>query len=211
MDNTESRKLQPITVKLSPETYDRWKELTLEGAFETNGQLVAALIENYYSPMKANKDNEKTIAQQKETISSLSGRISEMEKELTALRHSLAEEQGNNENLCGKNEELASRISELEDRNAEMGLQISEAEKKQKQLAGHMVVPVSPLETECLKYLSERECKRRGRNDITPEIFFRYCVSEMLIKGNKFSVDCVPDRVINEIKARLNTEKQPTE
>ena len=50
------------------------------------------------------------------------------------------------------------------------------------------------------------EKKERKRTDITPEVFFMYTLSEMLIKGNKFSIKCVPDSVIEKFKKELKDE-----
>ena len=78
--------------------------------------------------------------------------------------------------------------------------------EKEQTSKSHILVPISPLERKCLEYLTERERKNRRRTDITPPVFFMYVLSEMLIKGNKFSIDCVPDSVIAKFEKELKDE-----
>ena len=199
-EEAEKEKLVTLGVKINQNTRDRWDELKADGAFDTGGQFMDALLERYANPLKINKDNEEAVKQLKETVRNQQLTIDKLTADLQLV----------NEGNKKQKETLAQNadlIRELSSKLDQSGAEIESFRQRQHEtdskLEGCIAVPVQPLDILCLQYLADRENKNRKRNDITPEVFFMYCVREMLIKGNKFSIDCVPDNVIKKFKQQL--------
>lgn len=187
----ENEKLTTLGIKVNLSIKDRFDELKTDGSFDTNGQFLECLLERYANPLKVNKENEEKLRAANETIVKLRG-------ELDAAQKQVSEKDSESAALNAKIEELTERCEQsVKDLNE------SYTSKHETMMKDHILVPISPLERKCLEYLTEREKKERKRNDITPEVFFMYVLSEMLIKGNKFSIKCVPDSVIDKIKKEL--------
>lgn len=197
-------KLVQLTVKVNQTTLDKWKENLQEGMYPTAGQFMETLInqyeENYSHPIRVNRDNEQMIKELNDRIAvlvsendALTAKIGNAEKQLNELK-----------------ERAAGMESELE--TTKKHLLCSDAELNERNEADNGVirVPVDELDRACLQYLSDRENRKRNRNDITPEIFFMYAVKEMLIKGNKFSIPCVPDSVIRQLKNQIENAQEET-
>lgn len=187
----ENEKLTTLGIKVNMSIKDRFDELKTDGSFDTNGQFLECLLERYANPLKVNKENEEKLRASNQTIAQMRGeldaaqqKISERENEIARLNNSLAQ------------------LSEQSDQSIK-DLNESYTNKHKTMMKDHILVPISPLERKCLEYLTEREKKERKRNDITPEVFFIYVLSEMLIKGNKFKIKCVPDFMIERFKKEL--------
>ena len=191
-NESEKEKLTTLGIKVNVATRDRFNELKEEGAFDTAGQFVDTLLERYSNPLKINKQNEELVKTSKTTIEQLN---SELE---TATNNCAAQAQ-EIERLKNVNVSQAQLIEKLTKDNEVMKSNIRKTD-------GHVLVPVSPLQMRCLQYLAERENKHYNRKDITPETFFMYAVQVMLIEGNKFSVDSVPDKEIEKFKKELGLE-----
>lgn len=182
MAETNKEKLSTLGIKVNQYTLERFNELKEDGAFDTSGQFLETLLERYSNPMKINKENETIARESKAKIEKLNADLA------TANSNCEAQVQEINR-LKDINVQQARMIDDLNAQVAGMAANV-------KQTEGHILVPVTELDVKCLQYLAERENKHYNRKDITPDTFFIYAVREMLIKGNKFSVDCVPDRVI---------------
>lgn len=182
-----------LSLKVTSKTYDEFQQLRTEGQYPTAQLFMQELLERYSDPIVANKNNDE-------------------------LKAKLEELQAENEKLKEANIDLAKRMDdagqlnqqEIERLKADItNYQQSEEHdrmEKEQTSKSHILVPISPLERKCLEYLTERERKNRRRTDITPPVFFMYVLSEMLIKGNKFSIDCVPDSVIAKFEKELKDE-----
>lgn len=182
-----------LSLKVTSKTYDEFQQLRSEGQYPTAQLFMQELLERYSDPIVANKNNDE-------------------------LKAKLEELQAENEKLKEANIDLAKRMDdagqlnqqEIERLKADItNYQQSEEHDrmgKEQTSKSHILVPISPLERKCLEYLTERERKNRRRTDITPPVFFMYVLSEMLIKGNKFSIDCVPDSVIAKFEKELKDE-----
>lgn len=127
-------------------------------------------------------------------------KIEELEQSVENYKRQLSDSES-------EKEEMRLRIGELQQQLDDNGIErdrlTEELQSRKAAAEDHILVPISPLERKCLEYMAERERKDRKRDDITPEVFFMYCVREMLIKGNKFSIKCVPDSVIAKFEKEL--------
>lgn len=182
-----------LSLKVTSKTYDEFQQLRTEGQYPTAQLFMQELLDRYSDPIVANKNNDE-------------------------LKAKLEELQAENEKLKEANIDLAKRMDdagqlnqqEIERLKADItNYQQSEEHdrmEKEQTSKSHILVPISPLERKCLEYLTERERKNRRRTDITPPVFFMYVLSEMLIKGNKFSINCVPDSVIAKFEKELKDE-----
>ena len=193
MSEAEKEKLTPLGIKVNQNTRELFNELKEEGAFDTSGQFLDTLLERYANPLKINKENETIARESKAKIEKLTADLS------TANSNCEAQVKEINR-LKDINVQQARMIDDLNAQVAGMAANV-------KQTEGHILVPVTELDVKCLQYLSERENKHYNRKDITPATFFIYAVREMLIKGNKFSVDCVPDRVIAQFEKEIKESK----
>ena len=100
-----------------------------------------------------------------------------------------------------------SRIEELEREKSDLEQTADKYSTLRTEVDGCISVPVEPLEMKCLEYLSDRENRKRKRNDITPAKFFMFAIKEIFIEGNKFSIDSVPDSVIEKFKKEIADDK----
>lgn len=191
-------KLVQLTVKVNQTTLDKWRDNLQEGMFPTAGQFMELLInqyeENYSKPVRVNKENEEKIRQLQERIDTLLLENDYLKEQLSKLESII-------ENGTKENETLRSRLSDSMD---ELSTIKTDNAIQAKMDEGIIRVPVEKLDRACLQYLADRENKKRKRTDITPEVFFMFAVKEMLIKGNKFSIPCVPDSVIKELKMEID-------
>lgn len=194
MAEVNSEKLQVLSLKVNTATKDRFAELKEDGAFDTAGQFMETLLERYSNPLKINRENENVIKTSKHTIEQLNQELESVKAMNNQYEQTI--------------KSLNDKIADIENTNKQTidDLNSNFENSKQNLLKDHIMVPISQLERKCLQYLTARENKERKRNDITPEVFFMYCLSEMLIKGNKFSIKCVPDNVIEQFKKELAHE-----
>lgn len=199
----KSRVIQ-ITGKVTQETKDLFDELKEAGAYDTFGMFMEALLERYQNPMKVNKGNEAKISELQRTVEELKSKIKEKEADNAAACESVNEERGKFEELKAEHNAALAKIEQLEREKSTLEQTASEYDTLKTETKGCISVPVSDLDMKCLQYMAERECRIRKRNDITPAKFFMYAVKEMLINGNKFSIDSVPDAVIAKFKAEID-------
>lgn len=193
MNEAEKEKLTPLGIKVNQNTRERFNELKEEGAFDTSGQFLDTLLERYSNPLKVNKNNE-------EAVKTLTEQLENIKKELATAKENCDAQVKEIDRLKDVNVHQAKMIEELNG-------SVNSMKDNIKQTEGHILVPVTPLDEKCLQYLAERENKHYNRKDITPAKFFMYAVKEMLIKGNKFSIDCVPDRVVDQFRKELGDGK----
>jgi chromosome segregation ATPase len=199
----KSRVVQ-FSLKVTQESKDLFKDLKDDGAYPTDGMLFDALLERYNNPLRVSRDYETKISEQQHTIEELQAKIKEKEADNGAAcdtineeREKLAKLQAAFDDLkreynakCAEVETLIGRVKDLEGKN--------------RRYDGTIAVPVTELEMRCLQWLSDRENARRKSDDVTPEVFFAYAVSEMLIRGNKFAIESVPNRVIAQFEKEIN-------
>ena len=191
---SENEKLTTLGIKVNMSIKDRFDELKTDGSFDTNGQFLECLLERYANPLKVNKENEEKLRASNEAVDGLRNSLDAALKQVDEKDKVI--------------ESLNAKITELRDQadKSVQDLNESYTSKQASMMKDHILVPISPIERKCLEYLTEREKKERKRTDITPEVFFMYTLSEMLIKGNKFSIKCVPDSVIEKFKKELKDE-----
>ena len=189
-----------ITGRVSQAVKDEFEQLREAGGYETFSLFMEALLERYNNPLKINKDNAAKIAELNETIAELKERLDERDKEhLEYIAY-------NNE-LIQKVESANAKCEELSKANMQQAGRLQELDGIEHKMDGHILVPVDDLDMRCLQYLADRENKVRHREDITPPVFFQYAVREMLIKGNKFAIDSVPDSKIAQFKSEIANGK----
>jgi DNA repair exonuclease SbcCD ATPase subunit len=185
-----------ITGRVSQAVKDEFEQLREAGGYETFSLFMEALLERYNNPLKINKENAAKIAELNETIDRLKERLDQRDKEhLEYISY-------NNE-LKQKVEAANAKCEELSKANMQQAGRLQELDGIEHKMDGHILVPVDDLDMRCLQYLADRENKARHRDDITPHVFFQYAVREMLIKGNKFAIDSVPDSIIAKFKAEI--------
>ena len=189
-----------ITGRVSQAVKDEFEQLREAGGYETFSLFMEALLERYNNPLKINKDNAAKIAELNETIAELKERLDERDKEhLEYIAY-------NNE-LIQKVESANAKCEELSKANMQQAGRLQELDGIEHKMDGHILVPVDDLDMRCLQYLADRENKVRHREDITPSVFFRYAIRIMLIKGNKFAIDSVPNSIIAKFKSEIANGK----
>lgn len=193
---TNPRAAAQLTGRVTQETLAKFKEIQEAESFETFGQFVESLLMHYYDPVKVNKENEAEINR-------LKAKIKEKEADNAAACESINEEREKLANLQSAFDDLKQQFNAKCAENEELTNRLRDKEGQIRRYDGTIAVPVTKLEMRCLEWLSDRENRRRGSDDVTPSIFFQYAVSEMLIRGNKFSIDCVPNSVIAQFEKEI--------
>ena len=65
----------------------------------------------------------------------------------------------------------------------------------------NIIVSTTPYYRKCWNYLVERERKHLGvGEELTKATFINYIMGVVFIEGNKFSINSIPDRVLNKFK-----------
>ena len=198
---TNPRSVAQLSGRVTQETLAKFKEIQEAESFETFGQFVESLLMHYYDPVKVNKENEAVIKE-------LRSKIKELELENKGLNDAIDDRDSRFDSDMQKQgvayAELQKSFDELQQQFNEQGAKLDEYRGLEHKMDGHILVPVNELDMRCLEWLAAREAKARKREDITPAVFFQYAVREMLIKGNKFAIDTVPDRVIDQFKKEIS-------
>lgn len=189
-----------LSGRVTQETLEKFKEIQEAESFETFGQFVESLLMHYYDPVKINKENEAEIKRLRSNVEELNAKIKEREADNAAACDSMNEDRA-------KLDKLKSDYDELLQQYNEQGAEIERLKGENHRYDGHIAVPVNELDMRCLEWLADRENKRRKREDITPPVFFQFAVREMLIKGNKFAIDSVPDSVIAQFEKEIKDGK----
>lgn len=193
---TNPRAGAQLTGRVTQETLAKFKEIQEAESFETFGQFVESLLMHYYDPVKVNKENEAEIKR-------LQAENMRLENDIKAARASLDSKGGYISKLQLDYNELQqqfnAKCAELETVNSK----VDEYRGMEHKMDGHILVPVDQLDMRVLQWLAARENKIRHREDITPAVFFQFAVREMLIKGNKFAIDTVPNSVIAQFEKEI--------
>ena len=185
-----------ITGRVSQAVKDEFEQLREAGGYETFSLFMEALLERYNNPLKINKENVSEIQQLKQQVTDLQQKVKDCNADNEAACETINEERK-------KYEVLKTKYDELSKANMQQAGRLEELDGIQQKMDGHILVPVDQLDMRCLQYLADRENKVRHREDITPAVFFQYAVREMLIKGNKFAIDSVPDSVLKQFKNEI--------
>lgn len=189
-----------ITGRVSQAVKDEFEQLREAGGYETFSLFMEALLERYNNPLKINKDNVAKIGDLQTQISKLNEELKKKSEDLEEMDRIRGEFKEHNDSLLAK-------YKDIQEKWMAQNKRIDELEGIDRKMDGHILVPIDDLDMRCLQYLADRENKVRHREDITPQVFFQYAVREMLIKGNKFAIDSVPDSVIAKFKAEIANGK----
>lgn len=192
MSETNKEKLSTLGIRVNQYTLERFNQLKDDGAFDTSGQFLETLLERYSNPMKINEDNKKKVAELSQNLIEMEAKIKQAFEDTEAKDREIARLEG----------QIASQSND----NSDLSTKLEEMKAVMRKNDGCIAVPVTQLDRMCLDYLAQRENTARKRNDITPEVFFIYVLREMLIKGNKFSIPCVPDSKIAEFERRIKND-----
>jgi hypothetical protein len=182
-----------ITGRVSQSVKDEFEQLRESGGYETFSLFMEALLERYNNPLKINKEHVAEIEQLKQLLADLQQKVKDCNADNEAACETVNEERA-------RYAELKAKYEELTKANMMQAKRLADLDGIDRKMDGHILVPVNELDMRCLEYLSDRENRARHREDITPAVFFQYCVREMLIKGNKFAIDSVPDSVIAKFR-----------
>lgn len=185
-----------ITGRVSQAVKDEFEQLREAGGYETFSLFMEALLERYNNPLKINKEYVSEIQQLKQQVTDLQQKVKDCNADNEAACETITEERK-------KYEVLKTQYDELSKANKQQAGRLEELDGIQHKMDGHILVPVDQLDMRCLQYLADRENKVRHREDITPAVFFQYAVREMLIKGNKFAIDSVPNSEISKFKNEI--------
>ena len=196
-DEIKKRRSPIMSIRLTEEVQEEFERLRDEQGFDTVNQFVEDLLLRYSSPIRVNKDNEAKIHVLENTVG-------DMTKEIESLKSMIEKEKSINEAQQAENRKLSDQIEDLSKVNMQQAGRLDELDGLQHKMDGHILVPVNELDMRCLEWLAARENRQRKREDITPAVFFQYAVREMLIKGNKFAIDSVPDSVIATFKKEIS-------
>lgn len=204
MDEVERKsKMIQITGRVSQSVKDEFYELQESGGYETFCLFMEALLERYKNPIKVNKDNVSKIAELQRKVSDLEEQLSIRDNEIKEYI-SLGDSKGHEfEELRAEHNQALARIEQLECEKSSLAETANEYDTLKTSIEGCINVPVDEMDLKCLKYLAERENRIRKRNDITPAVFFQFAIREIFIKGNKFSIDSVPDSVISKFEKEI--------
>lgn len=185
-----------ITGRVSQAVKDEFEQLREAGGYETFSLFMEALLERYNNPLKINKEHVAEIERLKAEVKRL-----ENDKEDAVNQLSIGDSQMSH--LRDSYEELKHQYNEKCAELESVNSKVNEYRGMEHKMDGHILVPVDQLDMRCLQYLADRENKVRHREDITPAVFFQYAVREMLIKGNKFAIDSVPNSEISKFKNEI--------
>lgn len=196
---TSGDKIMQLSGRVSQSVQEEFYRLKDEGGYETFSLFVEALIERYQNPVRINEKNQKKIEE-------LTAKIEELESEITAQRDELTKKELQLTEQREATVKAAEEIEKLKNVNVEQAGRLEVLDKLENAKKNHILVPVTRLDELCLQYLCDRENRSRKRTDITPPVFYQYALQEMIIKGNKFSIDSVPDSVIDKFKKQISNE-----
>lgn len=151
----------------------------------------------------------KLVPDLKEIITKLKQQIADLNNQIAALNDQIKA----HENTIA---EYSAEIARLQDEAAKSNATIAELndrenihqQNKARRKAETITVPVTERQRMILDYICGRENKARKRTDITPEIFVMFYIEDTLCKGNKFSMDCVPDSVLADIDKKLAADER---
>ena len=189
----KNKALTQFTCKVYPEVKEELGELMNSGSFSTANQMMETLIETYNFPKKANSANEKIIAELKTKNETLTANYDKLLVDFQAMENDLQQaNSGNNSH----SEEIATLKEQLQ------------AAKSNIPGDDVMLIPITDYDRAVLQWMCDRENKKRKRTDLTPEIFLMFTIDELLVKGHKFTIDCVPDSVLRKIEKELNAEQE---
>lgn len=208
IDEVEKKsKMIQITGRVSQAVKDEFYELQESGGYETFCLFMEALLERYKNPLKINKDYVAKIAELQRTVEDLTNKIKEKEADNSAACETVNEERAKFEELRAEHNQAMARIEQLEREKSTLAETANDYDTLKKEIDGCISVPVTPLHLKCLKYLAERENRTRKRNDITPATFYRFAIDEIFIKGNKFSIPSIEDRIIRKFEEEIANGK----
>lgn len=204
IDEVEKKsKMIQITGRVSQAVKDEFYELQESGGYETFCLFMEALLERYKNPLKINKDNVAKIEDLKSQLADAEKKISEGDSYVLKLEEDINSLKKEKDATSLDYNQAMALIEQLQREKSDLETTAKEYNTLKTEVSGCISVPVSELDMKCLQFMAERECRIRKRNDITPAKFFGYAVQEMLIKGNKFAIDSIPDAVIAKFKQEI--------
>jgi len=158
--------LKQLSMKVTPDVFERWNELKNEGAFETAGQFVEVILERYSNPLKINKDNSEKI------------------KELTLELSKLKEELNTSLKNYSEKEIEIKELLKLKEENRQLMEELQEVTAKRIELPKDSIIYKSNRAyIEILRHVANKENERTGKTYNESNVI-NYLISEALIKGN---------------------------
>lgn len=199
-ENQEKQLYENVQYSLRAPRYSvkLFREIAEE--FSSPGAAFERIVNEHADGIKPQVEaNEKAVS----GLQAANQKITELEALTEAKETRIHDLEVELESLKETNRTLAEQNGNLNDDLARMAAMPTTTERDEE---GVIRVPVTPLDRACLQWMADRENRDRRRSDITPATFFMYAVREMLIKGNKFSIKCVPDSIVDKLKKELNHE-----
>lgn len=175
----ENEKLVTLGIKVNQATKERFDELKTDGAFDTNGQFIECLLERFANPLKVNKDNEV--------------RIKDLEREAGEKDKMINDCKVDIDTLAEENSKLKALLEKSE---RDLTVALEESGKKIQLAAGQHIISIEPLNWKLLKFVAERESKKRNQ-EWTIDDVINYFVHFRFEKGSlNGDLDSVPDSVV---------------
>jgi DNA mismatch repair ATPase MutS len=180
MNSIEGKgKKETVSFRLSSDLRERLSEIKSD--FGTQEEMIEELMNCYCLPNSVNKENVSKI----EELINLNNKLSE---ELDILR---SKEQSSKEFLLS----AENKIETLTKINKEL------TDELHKHI-NCICVPTNEYYDHIWDYLCKRDSKRYNLK-LEPNMYIRFVVDKILIEGNKFAFDSVPNSVIKEAKKIL--------
>ncbi len=190
-EKEDKKGLETWACKLLPETKEELTELKDKEGFQSYQQMIETLLERYLNPKKADESNSKLIKELKDKNSDLTLSYDKLLSDYRELETQSGLSQSGiesaNEAIAELEEKLQHALSMIPGENT-------------------MVVPVNPYQKKVLEVLSERESKKRKRDDITPKTLSMFVIDEVIVKCNAFTIDPLSGEEKRRIKLELEAE-----
>lgn len=180
----ENKNMETWSAKVLPETKEAISKI-LSDDFQSANQMLEVLVERYNNPKAIDINNEK--------------RIKELEKQAEKLLFDLRETQKQIDVLNKGNADLETSIGTLQTHNSELQNQLEVAESEKKNA---LIIKTDAVKLKILQWIADRESKARNK-EIPVELMVMFIIDEIMIKGNKFAFDSVPDSIIAKIKKEV--------
>lgn len=179
----ESKKIAMETwsAKVMPETKQNLANI-IENDFQSANQMLEVLIERYNNPKSIDKGNEELIKSLKKDVENLNNELLKMNEAYQSNRNELSEADKLLKETMTENQSLINQLEAFETDLTDM-----------------IVIPTDALKRSILEWIAQRETKRYKR-EISVETLVLFALDELLIKGNKYAFDSVPDSVIDKLK-----------
>lgn len=180
----DSNKMETWSAKVLPDTKNNLSKI-LNDDFSSANAMLEVFVERYNNPKKADEENIRRIQSAESMIKKLDSQLAEKQTEIDVLK----EEKQNWDNHaielqkeCNELKEKIESIESIED-NA-------------------LIIKIDAVKRRLLEWIADREGK--ARNKVIPiDVMVMFIIDEIMIKGNKYAFNSVPDSIINNIKKEV--------